>query len=248
MISDSATSLRVPYGPDPAQHLTRALPSDVAAARGVVVLMHGGYWRSALDSSLMHPLAGSLLANGWVVANIEYRRGSAGPWPTPLEDCRAALDVIRAHRRALRVRGPIISIGHSVGGQLALLSAQQVDAVVALAPVTDVVRTYHDRAGDDAAHEYFGASPAEAPELYRDASAIRQLPLGRPVLIIHGVDDARVDIDQSREFARASRSLGEHVRLREHQRLSHLDAIDPSAVHWDEVLAWIAAKAGRTPR
>ena len=233
-------SATLPYGTDDAQHLTLSWPADVASPRGIVALIHGGYWRSNLYASLMDPLAASLLENGWAVANIEYRRGASGPWPAPLEDCRQALGLVETVRRESSIHGPTISIGHSVGGQLAILSADLADAVVALAPVTDAERTYNEALGENAAHEYFGISPAESPGIYRQASAVRQLPIRTPTLLIHGANDSRVPIGHSLDYLHAAQAAGSPVVLREYEELSHLEDIDPLAPHWPDVLTWIA--------
>lgn len=228
------------YGTDESQNLALSWPADVASPRGIVALIHGGYWRSNLHASLMEPLAASLLENGWAVANIEYRRGASGPWPAPLEDCRQALSVVQAVGRERRIQGPVITVGHSVGGQLAILTANLADAVVALAPVTDAERTYAEALGENAAHEYFGTSPAETPGIYRQASAVRQLPIRTPTLLIHGANDSRVPIGHSLDYTRAAQAAGSPVFLREYEELGHLEDIDPLAPHWPDVLTWIA--------
>lgn len=237
-----------PYGPDAAQHVAIGHPAPGTIPRGVAALIHGGYWRSHLYASLMDPLAASLRENGWVTANIEYRRGATGPWPAPLDDVRSALAVVAELRRAEGIDGPLVSVGHSVGGQLALLTAPLVDGVVALAPVTDVERTHRERLGDNAAAEYFGTSPGETPETYRAASPMRQ-PFGStPVLVLHGLNDDRVPVSHSRDFLAAANIQVPGVSLVEYDQLSHLEAIDPLAVHWPTALSWMAAAPGPTPR
>ena len=247
----SSDTLR--YGPLEDQHLLLSLPGRGVSPRGIVALVHGGYWRSTLNASLMEPLAIALVRDGWAVANIEYRRGDTGPWPAPLEDCRRALGLVRSIGREHGIDGPVVSLGHSVGGQLALLTADLADAVVALAPVTDAERTYHEGLGEHAALEYFGASPADSPETYRQASAVRQLPLHTPTLLVHGSNDARVPVGHSLDYFREAEESGSPVALREYAELSHLEDIDPSAAHWSDVASWMAdvptpaeARGGRT--
>lgn len=241
MIGRTLKSESVFYGNDEAQHISLSWPADSASPHGIVALIHGGYWRSNLFASLMEPLAASLLDNGWAVANIEYRRGASGPWPAPLEDCSKALIEIATVGRERSVQGPVISIGHSVGGQLALLSADLADGVVALAPVTDAERTYNEALGENAAREYFIFSPAEGPGIYQQASALRRLPIHTPTLLIHGADDARVPIGHSRDYVRAAQAAGSPVLLREYKELSHMEDIDPTADHWPDVLSWLTA-------
>lgn len=247
-----AADTRVPkihaYGPAEAQHVAVSWPSQQAAPRGIVALIHGGYWRAHLFASLMDPLAASLRENGWVTANIEYRRGSTGPWPAPLNDVRVALEMLSAFGEKHEIGGPLLTVGHSVGGQLALLNAKLTDGVVALAPVTDVATTYREKLGDDAAAEYFGASPEQAPELYREASPLYQSLGTTPALLLHGINDDRVPVAHSRAFLAAGRSQGSAVELLEYQALGHLEAIDPSAGHWPDALSWMAEVPEATPR
>src|SRR6476620_1780926 len=63
--------------------------------RGVVVVVHGGFWRHAYDLSLGRPLAADLAATGLAAWNIEYRRvGGGGGWPTTFDDVAAAVDAL----------------------------------------------------------------------------------------------------------------------------------------------------------
>ncbi|MFL4472829.1 alpha/beta hydrolase family protein [Paeniglutamicibacter sp. MACA_103] len=236
------------YGPDEAQHLVLGWPAPGAEPRGIAALIHGGYWRSHLFASLMEPLAASLRAEGWITANIEYRRGAAGQWPAPLQDTAEALVRIKEFKAVQGVGGPLLTVGHSVGGQLALLTARLADGVVALAPVTDVERTYLEDLGDNAAAEYFGSSPAQDPDTYRAASPVQQRLGTTPTLLLHGTDDDRVPIAHSHAFLAAAGAQGSPVELREFTALSHLEAIDPLAVHWAEALSWMAEAPGPTPR
>lgn len=188
----------------------------------------------------MRPLVPQFTARGWTVANIEYRRGADG-WGALRDDLASALT-------AIRVEGPtsrLAIIGHSVGGQLALLGGEAGDAVVALAPVTDVVRSYHEGVGTGAAAEFFRGAPAEIPETYAAASPLAQAPAPAEVLIIHGTDDARVPIAHTHAYLEAARSAGGAVTLLEPPHLPHMDAIDPDAPHFTSVHEWLDRWAER---
>lgn len=231
----------IAYGPHDAQTVECRIPSPAAGpCRGVAVLVHGGYWRSRFDASLMAPLVDDLVLRGWATANVEYRRsGNGGGWPTTLEDVRTALDSLAAHEWRRSIDGPLVGIGHSVGGQLTLLGADRLDAVVALAPVTDAVRTYQENLGEGAAAEFFGTGPDERPEAYSGASPVQQLPVGVSTLIVHGASDDRVPLDHSLDYAARARRAGDPVDLMVPHALDHLAAIDPAAVHWNAVLDWM---------
>jgi len=66
------------YGEHPAQVAELALPAS-GQARGIVLLIHGGYWRAQYDRSLQHPVATDLVAGGWAVWNLDYRGVGSGP-------------------------------------------------------------------------------------------------------------------------------------------------------------------------
>jgi acetyl esterase/lipase len=226
------------YGDHPDQYV-RCRPAQ-DAQRGIAVLVHGGYWRERHTADLMSPLAADLARRGWATVNVEYRRGPQAVWPTPLEDVRAACRVAADWAARASVPGPLIGVGHSVGGQLALLAGEPLDGVVALAPVTDAFRIHEEELGDGAAREYFRASPLEEPEQYAEASPFTQLPVGRPLLLVHGGDDDRVPLSHSLAYLAAARDAGDTVTGYFPPRLSHLAAIDPGHPSWEHAISWMA--------
>ncbi len=108
------------YGDDPAP-VRRADPA-AGPSKGVVVVIHGGFWRAAYDLSLGRPLAASLVEHGWTAYNLEYRRvGNGGGYPQTLDDVAAGIDALAA------VEGldtsTVMTLGHSAGGHLAVWAA-----------------------------------------------------------------------------------------------------------------------------
>jgi hypothetical protein len=82
------------YGPDPDQYAELYLPEGTRRP-GVVVIVHGGFWRAAYDASLGRPLVVDLVERGWVVWNIEYRRvGRGGGWPKTFQHAADAIDLL----------------------------------------------------------------------------------------------------------------------------------------------------------
>lgn len=241
--------LQLAYGPHSHQTIECWDPVGEGPPQGVAVLVHGGYWRAAFDASLMAPLAHDLMQSGWAVANVEYRRhGNGGGWPTTGDDVRAAVAAVAATSWREQCEGPVVGVGHSVGGQLALLAADLLDAVVALAPVTDVARTYRERLGEDAAAEFFGVSPEEDPAVYESASPLSRLPLSAPTLVVHGAVDQRVPVDHSMDFVARARAAGSHIDFESPHDLDHLGAIDPSTRSWSSVRDWMAHVGSQLPR
>ena len=51
--------------------------------KGVVMLIHGGFWKAGFDRSLMVDISDDLLGSGLCVWNVDYRSvGSGGGYPS----------------------------------------------------------------------------------------------------------------------------------------------------------------------
>ena len=115
-----------PYGSDPSQLGELFLPSGTGPF-GVVVVVHGGYWKAQYDRSLMTDLCLDLAAHGLAAWNLEYRRiGSGGGWPATLLDVAAGVDLLADLEAPLDL-SRVVAVGHSAGGQLALWAASRPD-------------------------------------------------------------------------------------------------------------------------
>lgn len=224
---------RISYGDSPDQVVDLYLAFG-AVQQKTIVLVHGGYWRTAFTKALMEPLVHFFRGLGANVANVEYRRGPEHGWPIPLEDVRQAVATVKEV-----ADGSLYGIGHSVGGQLVLLAEDEFDFVVALAPVTDAVRVHDEGLGDEAAQEYFRATPDEAAEVYRAASAIQQPVMGTDTLLVHGANDVRVPLEHSRVFAAKQWEADAPVDGFFVANLSHIECIEPEHTVWGAVVHWM---------
>ncbi len=103
--------LDLPYGPDVRHRFDLFLPG--AAARGLMVFVHGGYWLRFGRDDWSH-LAGGAVARGWAVAMPSYTHAPAAR----IADITG--EVARAVKAAAAlVAGPVVVTGHSAGGHLA---------------------------------------------------------------------------------------------------------------------------------
>src|SRR5258706_14697474 len=114
---------RVPYGGDPNQFGDVRVPKS-AGPHPAVVNIHGGFWRARYDLGHAGHLCAALAKAGIASWNLEYRRvgNAGGGWPGSFEDVTQGFLFLReiAARFALDLKRVVV-IGHSAGGQLALL-------------------------------------------------------------------------------------------------------------------------------
>ena len=234
---------RRPYGDHPSQFVDISRPSD--ESHGVILSLHGGYWRDRYGLELHEPIVAHCLDQGWTVVNAEYRRITSGE---PAVWKAMASDV---HQGAMIARGvagaaPLVSLGHSAGGHLALwVTAQRevaIDAVVALAPLTDLVAADQQLLSDRATMELFGVGADDDPPLFEDASPLHRLPLGVPQLIVHGAADENVPYEMAVDYVEAARSLGDEVTFVNNPEIDHFDVINPSHPLWRDVDSFLEAQ------
>ncbi|MGQ0616395.1 MAG: alpha/beta hydrolase family protein [Acidimicrobiia bacterium] len=240
------------YGQDRAQVAELSLPEG-RGPHPVVVLVHGGFWRSAYDRSLMRPLAADLVAHGYGAWNIEYRRvgDRGGGWPGTFEDVAAAVDALATMAADVVDLDRVTSVGHSAGGHLSLWVGGRrglpdgapgarprvvVAKAVSQAGVADLRAGVADGVGGRAIVDLMGARPEDAGERYELASPAQRLPLGVPQLLVHGDDDALVPVDQSVRYARAATAAGDPVELVTFPGADHFDVIDPRHLLWRAVV------------
>ncbi len=211
-------------------------PADGPA---LAVFIHGGFWRARYDASAIEEPALASAALGYWTWNLEYPRVGmpGGGWPGT---GAAVRDGVRAALDAAGPR-PVIVIGHSAGGQLALWVAGEcpVTAVVSLAGVCDLEAAVEAHLGAGAVTDFLGADPGDA--LYAAASPIRRLPLGVPSLLIHGDADLNVPVTQSRSYHAAALAAGDPCELVELPGAEHFEVVDPAGRAWPLVAERLAA-------
>jgi acetyl esterase/lipase len=238
---------RYEYGPDASQFGELYRPDDASA--GTVVIIHGGFWQAAYDLSLGRPLAADLLARGYTVWNLEYRRvGNGGGWPATLTDIAAGIDTLVG----LEVDTQrVVAVGHSAGGHLAVWAAGRdrlpvgvpgsrpavrLRGVVAQAGVLGLARCAHEGTGDGAATDLMGGLPEELPHEYRLADPMAVVPVDAQVLCVHSRADDRVPFAHSVDYVAAATAVGGRAELYETFG-DHFTLIDPRSPDWAVVVA-----------
>jgi acetyl esterase/lipase len=214
-----------------------------------VVFVHGGFWRERFGAETIEPLARACAAEpGYAVWNLEYPRVGmpGGGWPGTALAVRAAV----AAAREAAGRRPLALVGHSAGGHLALWAAEEQPPalVVSLAGVCDLETGAREGIGENAVVQFVGAGPDQDPDRYAEASPIRRLPSGVPVIMVHGDADDRVPIAQSRDYLTAARAAGDECDLSELPGGDHFELIDPRGRAWPIVRERLERLSAPPPR
>ncbi|NKR60556.1 prolyl oligopeptidase family serine peptidase [Rhodococcus hoagii] len=235
---------RIEYGPEPQQFGHFYAPEGAGDGPvPVVMVIHGGYWSGQYHLNLGTSFAVELARSGVAVWNIEYRRiGAGGRWPEMSADVVAALDAIA---------GPVAEaspvpldldrvrvVGHSAGGQLAVWLAGQRDTAVrpelfvSQAGALDLASAAERGRRISYIEDLFGVPFDVDPELYRSASPQHRVPIGVPVVVLHGTEDAQVPAKIASRYADAARAAGDPVELTLVEGEDHFAFLDPITRSW----------------
>lgn len=217
---------------------------------GVVVIIHGGFWRAAYSAELGVPLAEDLAEHGWTCWNLEYRRnGNGGGWPGTFDDVAAGIDLLADVAPAFGIGlDHVVALGHSAGGHLATWAAGrgdlpddapgahpkvQLTGVVSQSGLLNLRATYDQWLSDGAVAGFLGGTPGEVPYRYQLADPLGRVPLPVPVRAVHAVHDTTVPINQSEEYVAAANQAGGEAEL---VRVpgGHMDLIDPESAAFAE--------------
>jgi len=217
------------------------------------VLVHGGFWRSGWDRTLMTPLAHDLARRGTAAWNIEFRRvgQEGGGWPGTFEDVAAAVDHLAGIEQVDTAR--VATCGHSAGGHLALwLVARHGStggvgasprvrpiAAVSQAGVCDLERAWREDLGDGAVEGLLGPL-SDGSERLTVASPAALAPLGVPQLLVHGLKDDIVPVSQSTQYA-AQEPSAEVLVL---EGVDHFDVVDVEHPAWAATRDWLTTQLG----
>lgn len=208
------TGLR--YGPGSRQILDLVLPEGVP--HGLVVFVHGGYWRAFSHATWTHLAAGPL-AQGWAVALPSYTLAPDERISGITREVARAIDLA-----AGEVAGPIVLAGHSAGGHLvarmncadvAPKSADRIRRILAISPLGDLRPLLHTSMNAD-----LRLDPAEAEA---ESSALATDRLHIPTTVWVGAQERPAFLDQARGLAEA----WPEARLRVAPGRHHFDVIDP---------------------
>lgn len=246
--------LRFAYGPTRYHFGDLRLPAG-PGPHPVVVVIHGGFWRSMYGLEQTGHLCAALTSTGVATWNVEYRRlgNQGGGWPGTFLDVANGVSYLNIllPRYNLDLER-ILVMGHAAGGQLALWLAgiQRAPAsaalnlpdklplrgAIALAGVVNLHQAWQLKLSNRVVQRLMGGSPQQYPERYALASPSELLPMGVPQVLLHGTRDRRVPFEISQRYHAAAQAKGEDVRLVSLPGANHFSLIDPHSAAWPHVL------------
>lgn len=174
-----------------------------------LVYVHGGSWMHG-DKSEALMFASGMTSQGYLVVSINYRLYPPARFPAMIQDVKCAVRSLRAHASEYNLDpNRIGAMGVSAGGHLVSLlgtsdpsagwdvgeyldQSSRVQAVIAMAPVTDLSRNFPN--ADIETMKFVGFGEDNVVE----ASPITHVTGDdSPFLLIHGDRDEVVPYDQS---------------------------------------------------
>ena len=225
LASQGRADLNVPYGATARQACDIFTPEGPAA--GLVIFVHGGYWRR-FDRSFWSHLAAGPLARGWSVAIPSYDLCPDVRISEITAQIARAVEMLAA-----RHAGPLALCGHSAGGHLVarmlapgLLSdptAARITRVVPISPVSDLRPLLQTSMNDAFFHMDLDDATAESP-------IFMQARHTAPVRVWVGADELPAFVDQARWLSEAW-NCPLHLEAGAH----HFDVIEGLA-HGDSAL------------
>lgn len=193
----------------------------------MVMMIHGGGWLSG-DKWNLSDHSRQLAEAGFVAVSINYRLAPKHPYPSALEDCQASMKWLEEH--AAEWNGDLERLGiwgYSAGAQLAAMLATQPPPAVrpirccVLGGMPSDLTTIPEQSS--VLRPVFGATRAENPQIYHDASPLFFLhPKVPPCFLFHGENDMLVSPDLSDQFHQRLQELNVPSQLMKIQGQGHL--------------------------
>lgn len=230
----------------------------------LVILIHGGAWKSEIGADVFVTFARRLAERGLGVYNVEYRRvGAGGGWPTTFADVAAALDYIPSVRRSvpsLKTDNAVVA-GHSAGGQLAMwagtrhrLESDDVGSkpkfrpnhVIALAGPIDMRRAV--AMGDKNIVEVLSGTPDEVPARYSEVDPIQNIDPSIPTIAMNGDKDKTVPAVLGQGYVTAAKKAGSDSAFVMIKGGTHVSIVDPRNDQFLAVLETISRTAHSAAR
>ncbi len=227
-------------------------PEPLRANAPAVLLIHGGGWHEGHRAAYARQCK-SFAQMGIVAVPVEYRLTSPGPgdatWPDQFDDVQLAMRWVRAHAAHYGIDpAHICAEGDSAGGQLALMLdvvttiepgdmqallkdvSPHADCAISISGPSDMVALAPVLRGP--VNQLIGTDdPQRMRALLEDASPAMRVRKGAgPALLIQGLDDPAVPLDQAITMQAAMSRVGVPAWLVSHVGGHEMHGLTPSQV------------------
>jgi acetyl esterase/lipase len=250
----------ITYGAQSMQVVDLWLPEG-KGPHPTVLMVHGGCWQTEIaDRRIMNWISEDLRKRGIAVWNIDYRGvdREGGGYPGTFLDAAAAADALRVHAPKYNLDiSPLVAVGHSAGGHLALWLAGRprlpkasplrtgnpipISTVVSLGGLPDLeeaARPPGSGCGTEVVDKLTGGR-------FEDTSVPRLAPLGVDQVLINGMQDRIIPTAYAEGYARPMRAAGDKVKVRMIDRTGHVELIAPESAAWAATVEEIEKALGR---
>jgi acetyl esterase/lipase len=268
----------IAYGPDQMQKADLWLPTG-PGPHPTVLMVHGGCWQTEIaDRRIMNWIAADLRRRGIAVWNIDYRGvdRDGGGYPGTFADAAAAADALREAAPKYRLDlTPLVAVGHSAGGHLALwLAARRspaarspgpliprgspltagdpiaIGTVVSLGGLPDLelaATPPGSGCGIEVIEKLVGPPTLSSRNVYADTSVPRLAPLGVRQVLVNGLQDRIIPTAYAEDYAKRMRAAGDKVTVRMVDHSGHVELIAPETAAWAAAVEEIEKGLGRHP-
>ena len=265
----------ISYGDQAMQLVDLWLPEG-KGPHPTVLMVHGGCWQTEIaDRRIMNWIADDLRKRGIAVWNIDYRGvdREGGGYPGTFADVAAAADALRTHAPRYNLDiSPLVAVGHSAGGHLALwlaarhspkarpsnlliprrspiLSADpiRIAAVISLGGLPDLelaATPPGSGCGTEIIERLVGPPTLSSRNVHADTSVPRLAPLGARQVLINGLQDRIIPTEYAYDYERKMRAAGDDVKARMLDRTGHVELIAPETEAWAAAVEEIEAALG----
>ena len=221
-VQGSACELDLRYGP--AERCTFDFFDAGPAARGVLMYLHAGYWQWR-DKAGFRFIAPALVRRGLHVALVNYPLCPTVSLAELTDTVRTAVPAVLGRADAAL---PLVAMGHSAGGHLAMemaltdwsargLPMATVAGVIALSGLYDLAPLVQTSLNEKLRLD--AQSAAAASPLYRAA------PGGPPLLLAAGADETPAMREQSRRMHDVWLAMGNLSVLHEEPNADHFSLL-----------------------
>ena len=215
----------------------------------LVVFVHGGGMTSGDKTNISPVFLDALASAGYAVASVNYRLAPMSKFPAQIEDVKCAIRFLRDRAATYGLDGSqVFAFGTSVGGELVALAAltgphsvfdigpylNQPSDVTAVVDMFGPANLTEDAGfSSEGILRVFGIN-ANQGQLMRASPTHYVVANAPPILLVQGVQDAKVHESQSVELYKDLIAAGDQTQLVLVQNMGHMfvqvgsKPIDPS--------------------